>query len=533
MADSVDYVVVGAGPAGCAVAARLAVARPDLTIAILETGSERTPLLSKVPLGIAGLVGLKNSANYAYTTTPQAALQGRLGFQPRGRGVGGSSLINAMIYMRGQPQDYDGWAALGCHGWGWNDVLPYFKRGEDNARGAAALHGVGGPLRVEDLREKNPATQALIDAAVQAGFPRNDDFNGAVQEGVGAYQVFQKAGRRFNAAEAYLGAAGARPVNLQVIANAQVRRIRFEGKRATGVVYRKGGVEHSLSARCEVILSAGAFGSPQLLMASGVGPAEHLREHGIDVVADRAQVGQNLQDHVDYTLNVRAKAPGLFGITLPVLYQGMMSMRAWSRDGRGMLTTNIAEAGGFLRSDGTRARPDIQLHFCVGIVDDHSRKMHFTSGVSLHACVLRPASRGTVRLASTNAADAPLIDPAFLSAPGDLDLLVRGVRLVRDILAAPAMKRLGGRELYPNDGSEAAIVRSIRATADTIYHPAGTCRMGADTAAVVDPALRVRGISRLRVADASIMPTLVSGNTQAPTAMIGEKAADLILGDGR
>ncbi len=529
MNEQYDVIVVGAGPAGCAIAARLADARPAWTIALIETGPATPGMMSRIPLGLAVLVPRRSKYNYAYETVPQPGLDGRRGYQPRGRGVGGSSLINAMIYVRGQPEDYDGWAAAGCHGWSWDDVLPLFRRAEGNARGADVWHGADGPLAVSDLREFAGITDAFIAAAVQAGHTANSDFNGAAQDGVGRYQVFQRDGVRIDAGTAYL--AKSRP-NLTVIAETQVDRLLVEQGEVRSVAVTHRRRTRTIRARREVVVSAGAFGSPQLLMLSGIGPAAHLRDHGIAVAADRGDVGGNLQDHLDHVTSLKLKAPGAFGMTVPLLANAIRSHGVFKREGRGMLTTNIAEAGGFLRADGTSGRPDIQLHFCVGIVDDHSRRMHFASGVSLHACVLRPASRGTVRLASAQPADAPLIDPAFLSAPEDLDLLVRGVRLVRGILAAPAMKRLEARELYPSDGSRDSIVRSIRATADTIYHPVGTCRMGADAGSVVDPVLRVRGVGRLRVADASIMPTLVSGNTQAPTAMIGEKAADLILADG-
>ncbi len=526
----VDYIVVGAGPAGCGVAARLAQSPEPVTVALLETGPARASILSDTPLGIAALVPLRSRRNYAYQTAPQRELNGRRGYQPRGRGLGGSSLINAMIYTRGQPEDYDGWAALGCAGWGWADVLPYFKRSEDNARGADAWHGVGGPLHVSDLTYRNPAVEAFIEAAEQAGYRRNADFNGERQEGVGAYQVFQKNGRRYNAARAYLPPDRRTP-NLQVMADCQVRRVLFEGRRAVGVVYGRGGREQTLRARREVVLSGGAFGSPQLLMTSGVGPADHLRQHGVAIVHDAPEVGSNLQDHCDYTANLRANAKGLFGMTVPVLLRGFGEFLQYVVGGRGMLTSNAAEGGGFLKSRPDLDRPDLQLHFCIGLVDDHNRKIHFSTGMSLHVCVLRPKSRGEVRLASPDVGDAPLIDPAFLSHPDDFETLVRGVQIVQRIFAAPALAALKGEYLYGSGHDDAQTLRAlIREHADTIYHPAGTCRMGADERSVVDPQLRVRGVEALRVADASIMPLLISGNTQAPSAMIGEKAADLILG---
>ena len=523
--DSADFIVIGAGPAGCAVAARLADAPGTASVILIETGPVTSSWLTRVPIGIAALVPFRGRHNYAYQTVPQPQLNGRRGYVPRGRGVGGSSLINAMICTRGQPQDYDGWAALGCAGWSWSDVLPVFRRIENNTRGADAWHGVDGPLVVSDPRSPSPLSKAFIEAAVQCGYPRNDDFNGARQEGVGLYQVFQQDGRRLDAGRAYLGDGTTRP-NLRVLAGAPARRILFDGRRATGVVVG----ERNLHARREVILCAGAIGSPQLLMLSGIGPAAQLREHGITVLHDAPDVGEHLQDHIDYTANVRIRARGLLGMNPVALARIAGSIGAFRRHGEGMLSSNAAEAGGFIKSRPQLDRPDLQLHLCIGMVDDHNRRMHLATGIALHACVLRPASRGCVRLAGATVEVAPLIDPNFLSAPEDMDLLVEAAGIVQRILDAPALSAYRGRPLYGNGKEDEAGLRAlIRAHADTIYHPVGTCRMGADTRAVVDPRLRVRGVENLRVADASIMPTLVSGNTQAPSAMIGERAAAFVL----
>ena len=524
-----DYVIVGGGSGGASLAGRLAERCPDASIALIEAGphTERN-LFVNMPMGVAALVPFRTKNNYAYQTVPQPGLNGRRGYQPRGRGFGGSSAINAMIYTRGHPLDYDEWARLGCTGWAWDDVLPYFLRAEDNARGANAWHGAGGPLGVSDLRERNAVAERFVQAALEAGFPANDDFNGARQEGVGFYQVTQRGGERCTVARAYL--YGKPRPNLHLIADATVLRVSFDGARATGVEVARAGRSERIEARAEVILAAGAFNTPQLLMCSGIGPAAHLREHGIAVQHDAPDVGRNLIDHIDFTYNKRVHSSETVGYSLRGAAKMVPGLMRYLRGRRGMFTTNVAEAGGFLKSRPELERPDLQLHFCTALVDDHSRRLHWGHGYSLHVCVLRPASRGTVTLASADAREAPVIDPRFLSDARDLDLLVEGARIARRILDAPSLLRMGGREIYTQAGqSDAELRATIAAHADTIYHPVATCRMGGDAQSVVDPQLRVRGATHLRIADASVMPTLIGGNTNAPTVMIGERAADLIV----
>lgn len=520
--QSFDFIVVGAGAAGCVVAARLADALPQSTVCLVEAGPSGEPWLVRAPFGISVLVPMKTARNYAFETVAQTALNGRKGYQPRGRGLGGSSLINAMIYIRGQREDYDAWRDAGCHGWSWQEVEPYFLRSEDNARGANAHHGAGGPIRVEDLRSPNPVARSFIEAANEAGFAENHDFNGSEQEGVGFYQVFQRDGARATVAAAYLGKARQ---NLVILANVAAKRVLLNGKRASSVCLANGKAVH---ARCEIILCAGAFGTPQLLMCSGIGPAAHLRDNGIEVVHDVPEVGNNLQDHVDFTLNQRIAHPSLPSLVHP--WRIVASLREYAREKRGLFSSNLAEAGGFIKSRPDLERPDLQLHLCIGIVDQHGRNRHFRSGIGLHVCPLRPKSRGTVRLAGADAANAPRIDPNYFSEREDMETLKAGILHARRILASPTMARLGGKYVYGSGAEQGADLEAlIRTHADTIYHPVGTCRMGSDSGAVVDPQLRACGVEALRIADASIMPTLVSGNTQAPTVMIAERAADFLV----
>ncbi|MEQ5840225.1 GMC family oxidoreductase N-terminal domain-containing protein [Paraburkholderia acidicola] len=523
-----DYIIVGAGSGGCSLASRLADSCPDATIALIEAGphTDRNMFVN-MPTGVAVAVPYKLKTNYGYETEPQPGLAGRRGYQPRGRGFGGSSAINAMIYTRGHPLDYDEWAQLGCDGWGWPDVLPYFRRAEGNERGADAWHGADGPLTVSDLRFRNPFSQRFVQAALEAGHRPNNDFNGLDQEGIGFYQVTQRDGRRCSVARAYIYD---RPrSNLHLIADATVLRVTFNGKRASGVEVVRGGRTETLEARAEVVLASGAFNSPQLLMCSGIGPADHLQSLGIPVLHDAPEVGQNLIDHIDFTINKRVRSIEPTGFSLRGIARMLPQFVTFTRHGRGMLSSNVAEAGGFLKSRPTLDRPDLQLHFCAALVDDHNRHMHWGHGYSLHTCVLRPKSRGTVTLASADARVAPLIDPRFLSDSRDLDLLVEGAHIARRILDAPSLALSGGKELYTSpDQNDADLRRTITERADTIYHPVATCRMGPDERSVVDLKLRVRGVSGLRIVDASVMPTLIGGNTNAPTVMIGERAAEFI-----
>jgi choline dehydrogenase-like flavoprotein len=528
-----DILIVGAGSAGCVLAARLS-EDPAIRVGLIEAGPPDKSVLIHCPAGLA-LLAQTGAVNWAFETVPQPGLNGRRGYQPRGKVLGGSSSVNAMIYARGHRADYDAWAAEGNPGWSFDEVLPWFKHAEHNERGADAFHGTGGPLNVADLRSDATWRERFVEAGVQAGYPRNADFNGAEQEGFGPYQVTHRNGERFSAAKAYLTPHLSRP-NLQVLTGAQVLRVRFEGRRAVGVDVRQGGVERSLTARREVILSAGALQSPQLLMLSGVGPGAHLQALGLPVLHDMPGVGQHLHDHIDVVQVV--DAPGhhdLFGLSLAGAARALRGIFEWRRHRTGMLTTNFGEGGAFLRSTPGEHVPDLQLHFVVGKLVDHGRKTVFGHGYSCHVCLLRPKSRGSVTLASPDPLAAPLIDPAFLSDPDDTARLVRGFKLMRHILAQPALAQYGGREVAASSAAQtdAEIEAYVRQHADTIYHPVGTCRMGpahqaAEGGSVVDAELRVHGLQGLRVVDASVMPQIVGGNTNAPTIMIAEKASELI-----
>jgi len=526
--STVDYVIVGGGSAGCVLAARLS-EDPQVQVALLEAGPSDTSVLIHCPAGLA-VLAKNGQANWAFETVPQPGLQGRRGYQPRGKVLGGSSSVNAMIYARGHHADYDHWAAEGNAGWSWEDVLPYFRKAEHNERGACAFHGEAGPLNVMDLRSPHRFGSVFVEAAKQAGYPENHDFNGAEQEGVGLYQVTHKNGERCSAAKAYLTPSLHRP-NLHVVTGAHATRVLLEGRRAVGVAYRQEGRDHELRARNEVLLSAGALLSPQLLMLSGIGPADHLRQRGIAVAHPLPGVGQNLHDHVDVVQVVDAPhLTDLFGLSLPGLVNVVKGIFEWRRQRSGLLTTNFAEAGGFIRSAPEEAIPDLQLHFVIGKLVDHGRKTVFGHGYSCHVCLLRPRSRGALTLASADPLAAPRIDPNFLADSDDVQRLVRGFKVMRNILQQPALAGFRGRELASSAQArdDAAIEDFVRGHADTIYHPVGTCRMGQGPMDVVDAQLRVRGIEGLRVVDASVMPSIVGGNTNAPVIMIGEKAADLV-----
>ncbi|MBA5638731.1 GMC family oxidoreductase N-terminal domain-containing protein [Duganella sp. LX20W] len=528
-----DFVIVGGGSGGATLAARLSEDRA-VTVCLIEAGGDGKGILVRAPAAVVAMVpGRPKINNYAFETVPQPELNGRRGYQPRGKCLGGSSAINAMLYIRGQRQDYDGWQRLGCTGWSFDDVLPFFKRAEGNERGACAWHGADGPLQVAEQRSPRRVTEDFVRAGEECGYPRNHDFNGPEQEGVGHYQVTQfhggeRNGERCSAAAAYLHPVLER-ANLMVMTHTQALRVVFDGKRAVGVEVRRGATTEVVRARCEVILSGGAFHTPQLLMLSGIGDPAELVRHGVTVRHDLPGVGKNLQDHLDYILAYRSDETDLFGIGAAGALRLARAANEWRKTGQGMIATPFAEGAGFIKSHPDLDRPDLQLHFVIGIVDDHARKLRLGYGFSCHVCVLRPKSRGEVGLQDAHPLSAPRIDPKFLSHPDDLALLMNGAKRTHAIMNARAMAKYGHRSLYPVDvEDDSALVADIRARADTIYHPVGTCKMGTDSMAVVDPQLRVHGIQGLRVVDASVYPTLISGNTNAPTIMIAERAAEFI-----
>lgn len=523
-----DYVIVGAGSAGCVLANRLS-AHSGKKVLLLEAGGSDWHPFIHMPAGIAHLATNRRvNWNYETETEPEPHLDGRRLWWPRGKTLGGSSSINAMCYVRGVPADYDAWATMtGDPRWSWSHVLPWFLLSEDNSRGVGPFHATGGPLGVSDLRHHNVLSAVLVDAGRNAGFGENVDFNGAEQAGFGLYQVTQRRGARCSTANAYLKPARARP-NLHIRTHAMVERIRVDHGRATGVVLRHAHGRETVHAG-EIILAAGAINSPQLLMLSGIGPADHLRSHGVALVADLPGVGEGLQDHLDICTLVHCTQ----GVTYDRLNQLAVGWRYMRhRDGPG--SSNIAEAGGFVRSRlATDARCDIQFHFVPALLDNHGRHRLPGDGYTLHACYLHPRSRGRLRLRSADPRVPVKIHAHYLSDPDrhDLARMVEAAKLSRDLLAQPAFDPYRGSQVFPetmpsNDGEWEAF---IRRKAETIYHPAGTCRMGKDEQAVVDSELRVRGVEALRVVDASVMPALPSGNTNAPTIMIAERAAALML----
>ena len=527
-----DYIIVGAGSAGCVLANRLS-ADPDIKVCVIEAGKKDNSLMVRMPAGVGELIKKEGPQNWGFWTEPQEHLENRKLYWPRGKGWGGSSSINGMIYIRGHARDYDQWRQLGLDGWSYSDVLPYFRKSEHYEGGGDDFHGQNGPLWISDSPLDNPLYRAFVQAGEEAGFPRTPDFNGAQQEGFGPYQRNIRKGERWSASFAYLRPVEGVRDNLTVMSTERVSRVLFEAGRASGVevISGKARVAETIHATREVIVCAGAVQSPQILHLSGIGPGDALKQHGIETVVDAPEVGHNLQDHLDVLvhqemtqpLSVYSQTKGLRQLAVGVKY-------LLTKSGPG--ADNHLQAGAFVKSREGLDRPDVQLHFVNAVAFNHANDPANQDGFMIHACQLRPESKGTIGLRSADPFDTPMIDPNYLASEEDRRVVREGLKIMRDVIGQDAFKPYRGPEMSPGDSvkTDDEIDTFIRQNAETIYHPVGTVRMGTDAGAPLDGQLRVRGVEGLRVVDASVMPTLIGGNTNAPTIMVAEKAADMILG---
>jgi len=531
-----DYIIIGGGSAGCVLANRLS-EDPENSVCLIEAGvSGRAKLhkyIIKVPLGV-GLLMWHPTLNWGFHSQPEPELNNRNLYSPRGKVLGGSSAVNAMVYIRGQKEDYDSWAAQGNKGWAWKDLLPLFMRQENQLRCSMDLHGSDGPLCVDDLNQVDTLSHVFVKAGQELGYPNNPDFNGENQEGFGVYQVTQQNGERWSAARAFLQPIEGRK-NLTIFTEAHATKLLIKDSKAIGVEYKKNKVSKEIYSKKEVILCGGAFASPQLLMLSGIGPEDELNKHGIPVIQDLQGIGKNLQDHLDIILRQKnSQTIGGYGLSPRFALSALYAPFRYLKNRQGFFASNAAEAGAFLKSDEAMDRPDIQLHFTPTYLKNHGlSKPPFGHSYSLHLCNLRPKSRGQILLNSANALDAPQIHYNYLKDPEDMAIMIKAVKLGRKILKTKAFSPYRKKELAPGEKvqSDEDIASYLRREAESIYHPVGSCKMGNDPMAVVDDQLRVHGIDGLRVADASIMPTLISGNTNAPCMVIAEKAAGMILGN--